>query len=516
MTGARVRAALTIALTALLPLPAVFLAYYARTTQDSTAILDAPNLYRNFRAHAHAQLFLYPAEIFPIGAGTSLIDPAEDLPHTFLYAPAELQALLGYTRTCTSSDVPSGLSEPLAAPLSKALKWARFVCGQLPALPADFFFTPPYIHPLGGSFAARALRPGAPPLAPELRARLGPYFHVLEPVPGDLDLSPALRLLHGLDERALTALHGGDRAVLTEHSLLLKSFEFGDSTTSEYIAFARSDWDRYLRSTPFRTRPRGWTESACLQTSPGICWSLAPQVRWRRWGLAALLSLAILALVLYGRHLAVEKRQAARLRFALRMLAHELRTPLTVLGLELENLEPGKPTPETPLIRAREAAARLQRLAERSRLFLSAEHAGAIQIEKVYVPDAHEFVRHALGLAIDDPILVTSPPLDFNGDAAWLAFCLQNIYANALRHGQAPVRVRIELDHTHLVFCVDDAGNLPVSSLRRLRQAVTPQRGLGWGLALVDTVARALGGRLEIHAKPTSFRLRIPRGVSSL
>lgn len=98
-------------------------------------------------------------------------------------------------------------------------------------------------------------------------------------------------------------------------------------------------------------------------------------------------------------------------------------------------------------------------------------------------------------------------------DPEWLSIAVRNLVENAVRHGRPPVLVTWKRTDAELVVRIADAGSTPSFSLRR---AVAPYHrdpaspGLGLGLAIVERVARLLGGALRHEPSPTVFELRVP------
>lgn len=97
---------------------------------------------------------------------------------------------------------------------------------------------------------------------------------------------------------------------------------------------------------------------------------------------------------------------------------------------------------------------------------------------------------------------------------------LSNLIDNALRYAGEPVEVRARREGATLVVEVLDRGpGIPEGEAERLKQPFTrldPARsgrgGAGLGLAIVERVARAHGGRLELAARPgggLAARLRL-------
>ncbi len=99
------------------------------------------------------------------------------------------------------------------------------------------------------------------------------------------------------------------------------------------------------------------------------------------------------------------------------------------------------------------------------------------------------------------------PPLPLAHMA--LRRAVSNLVDNALRYAGEPVEIESRIDGTHAVIEVRDRGpGIPAAETERLKQPFTRldaarsgAGGAGLGLAIVDRVARAHGGSLELGAR---------------
>ena len=96
--------------------------------------------------------------------------------------------------------------------------------------------------------------------------------------------------------------------------------------------------------------------------------------------------------------------------------------------------------------------------------------------------------------------------------------CVTNLVENAFRHGGAPVGIRTGGDHDSVWVEVTDCGDGIAASdaealkqpFRRAHSARSGAAGAGLGLAIVDRLVRAQGGRFELLANaPRGLRARI-------
>jgi signal transduction histidine kinase len=218
--------------------------------------------------------------------------------------------------------------------------------------------------------------------------------------------------------------------------------------------------------------------------------------------------------------------------------SHELRGPLTASRTALEApLTQGRFPIEVQasVLRALEANRRSERLITallqlaRSQALPDAQQVGcdlagitSAMVEALAEDAAARDVRVELEAA--GPVPVT-------GHRTLLAQAVFNLLDNAVGHNQdhGCVRVTVSGAADSAVLCIENSGavytqpqadQLREPFHRGTRTRLTSngtQAGLGLGLALVDSIARAHRGSLEIAARPgggLSVRLVLPRGAS--
>ncbi len=193
--------------------------------------------------------------------------------------------------------------------------------------------------------------------------------------------------------------------------------------------------------------------------------------------------------------------------------SHELRTPLATLRTELE-LAMRRPRSleelEVALRSAGEEVERLVQLAEDllvlaraddGRLLLRVEHHDVRGLLDA-VAGRNDSRASAAGRTLE----VEGPNEQVvTGDRMRLEQALGNLVDNALRYGEGTVRLEARTENGLLVLAVGDEGEgfppefLPHAFERFSRADVarTGGGGIGLGLAIVDAIARAHGGRAK-------------------
>ena len=187
-------------------------------------------------------------------------------------------------------------------------------------------------------------------------------------------------------------------------------------------------------------------------------------------------------------------------------VSHDLRSPLTRIRLAADLL------PDDPsVVRFKDSVVRNVQVADKlvASLIDFVWSAQAPLVERVDVTDA--IIAAVDQFALDEAILrlqwagSVRPVVLQRGHADLVERLLTNLIDNALKHGQAPVTVRISREASTVMLDVLDQGaGLSADAVANLSQAFargessrqTP--GFGLGLAIVHQVAQRLGGQVEM------------------
>jgi two-component system, OmpR family, osmolarity sensor histidine kinase EnvZ len=204
-------------------------------------------------------------------------------------------------------------------------------------------------------------------------------------------------------------------------------------------------------------------------------------------------------------------------------VSHDLRTPMTKLRLGLEitraHMEPAIATSmERSLDEMDTIVTQFLDFARTSQPQATTEES----LNDLAHSITQACADHGRPLTLE---LGTCPPIALQAQALHRA--VSNLVENAWRHGQAPVTLRTGTaahgGQRSVWIEVQDSGpGVPVAELERIRQPFirgSTQRdgppGAGLGLAIVERVARAHGGQLELHSavgQGLRARLVLPAG----
>jgi two-component system, OmpR family, sensor kinase len=198
--------------------------------------------------------------------------------------------------------------------------------------------------------------------------------------------------------------------------------------------------------------------------------------------------------------------------------SHELRTPLALHKIELELAllhASGEEELRTAIASATDEIDRLITLAEQLLVVARADDAGvAIEPQRFAIDDALAAIeaRFAARAARDGrPLSRRSPagePL-LEADRPRVEQALTNLVENAFRHGTGAVRIEARPNGRLVELHVTDEGpGIPEDFIDKAFErfsradAARSRGGTGLGLAVVDSIARAHGGRAQARNRP--------------
>lgn len=208
-------------------------------------------------------------------------------------------------------------------------------------------------------------------------------------------------------------------------------------------------------------------------------------------------------------------------------LGHDLRNPLNTIhaGLQLLRLTQS----ESP--RSRDAIERMDRALERMRRMIdqllvftqslqdiapvTRQPVDLAELVRAAVRDARHGTPRMLEVHAERPVPVP-------GDADKLMQMFDNLLANAIRHGDGAVTVRVAREDDRAVLEVHNGGvPIPPASLNTLFDPFTRANGrvggVGLGLYIVDQIARGHGGAVAVKSSleaGTTFTVRLPTAPS--
>jgi signal transduction histidine kinase len=251
-------------------------------------------------------------------------------------------------------------------------------------------------------------------------------------------------------------------------------------------------------------------------------------------GILAVLAGTVLALA--GLLRSAERLRLQQLEFVAGV-THELNTPVAALTSAGQNLADGIITDPAQVERYGNAIVKeSRRLTETIAQVLAY---GGMQSRRK-LPQApvdlasviDEAVATCRWMAEEQSVVIETdishglPPVD--GDAASLARAVQNLVANAIRHGAAGkwVGIHAAVDGREVVLTVEDRG--PGIAARDLPHLFEPfyrgrgadrVRGSGLGLTIVKQIAAAHGGSVRVerrHEGGAQFTLRLPSRTAAV
>lgn len=190
-------------------------------------------------------------------------------------------------------------------------------------------------------------------------------------------------------------------------------------------------------------------------------------------------------------------------------ISHDLRTPLARIRFKLEAKTPDRAAILSDVEKMEAMIASVLAFIRDAAAVDRREDLDLLSVVEVVVDDA--------ALTGGDVQLVESVPVTVTGDAVALQRLLGNLVDNALKYGGA-ARVRIrEQDRQAVVEIEDDGPGLPPAELARVFEPFyradasrnLDRDGVGLGLAVARSLARAHGGDVELISRPGGLTARV-------
>ncbi len=192
-----------------------------------------------------------------------------------------------------------------------------------------------------------------------------------------------------------------------------------------------------------------------------------------------------------------------------RTAAHEFRTPLTAMRAQLDAQREGWATADEALDTARDQVERMTKLSQ-ALLVLARE--GRAELSSIDLASMAQAIARARGAKYFglDSLLV-------QGHQILLERALENLLENAIKHApNTEVTVKLEMDANKVLLSVTDMGaGIKPAALERASEAFyrapgTKAYGSGLGLAVVENIMKAHGGRLLLeNAEPHGLKVTL-------
>ena len=198
--------------------------------------------------------------------------------------------------------------------------------------------------------------------------------------------------------------------------------------------------------------------------------------------------------------------------------SHELRTPLTVARGQVELALPASPA---PLGAALTELDRMARIVEELLLLARLDEGLPLAREPVEVElVVEEALLRGLRLAYREAEVDAQPGLYAMADPDRLLQVVSNVVVNAVQHtgddGRLAIRTRCGPEGVAVVVADTGPGIAPESLphvFDRFYRATDRGGGAGLGLAIADSLVRAMGGRIAVESSPgagTTFTVTMP------
>ncbi len=181
-----------------------------------------------------------------------------------------------------------------------------------------------------------------------------------------------------------------------------------------------------------------------------------------------------------------------------RTAAHEFRTPLTAMRAQLDAQSQGWATADEALDTARDQVERMTKLSQ-ALLVLARE--GRAELSSIDLAKMAQAIAEARGATY-----IGLESLPIQGHQILLERALENLLENAIKHApNSEITVNLETNTNKVLLSVTDNGTgIKAAALQRASEAFyrapgTKAYGSGLGLAVVENIMKAHGGRLLLE-----------------
>ena len=217
-----------------------------------------------------------------------------------------------------------------------------------------------------------------------------------------------------------------------------------------------------------------------------------------------------------------EREKQRALELFLATLSHDLRAPLASVATGLDVLYSSDTMHQDDretILRLSRVLDRLQRMVDQLLVFTQSV-ADVVPVSRQRV-DLAEIARTVVSdggyLKQRDITIVAERGVRLDADIDKLQQLLDNLIANAIKHGEGPITIRIEPAGDHALLSVHNHGTpIPPAAIPTLFDPfvrVGNRKGFGLGLYIVDQIARAHRGSVGVSSNAdqgTTFVVRFP------
>lgn len=410
--------------------------------------------------------------------------------------------------------------------------WEHYRCGIIKFLPEEFFSIPPFIHPIGQSYAYIAFQ-----FSDNFKTKSWildhiMLFHVSE-LPEVQDyigrLPSHFHYLAMMNDGNLTYLENKIEPLIVGRYLLIPTEGNPSLFSHEYDIYWLDQLEEFLEPTIYNLSIARKSK-ICFFSEGQFCWNITPTQLWKHVslrtiaGVTSLILIIILLVWILFHYLKRRVFEDEQRKLALQILGHELRTPIASMLLQIEALTQKVdvlPEAEQDLIWGISInTQRLRRLVEMTQNYLLVgSRKKNVLVKANIITSLNEYFEE---LCQEFPDTIFVPLIEdkqFSTDAHWLTICVKNILSNAHSHGKKPVKLSLHFlqESSHwLKVTIQDQGNCEYESLAEMCQEFVKGKqshGTGLGLNIVIKVLKAIGGELSFSANPTTFTLKIKEGL---